>query len=115
MGDVTRSRSIKKNYIKGTVSRYKRIFSNGSRMGIPNIQLSTWAMWFCDVAITPIYPCARDRACTLALASEIDVASILGDVEQPAYVYFRCVAFLSWAYQPLNGTMGSLDRILWAW
>ena len=84
-------------------------------MGIPNIQLSTWAMWFCDVAITPIYPCARDRACTLALASEIDVASILGDVEQPAYVYFRCVAFLSWAYQPLNGTMGSLDRILWAW
>ena len=38
--------------IKGTVSPYKRIFSNGSRMGI--IQSSTWAMWFCDVAITPL-------------------------------------------------------------
>ena len=37
-------------YIKGTVSPYKRIFSNGSRMGIPIIQSSTWAMWFCDVA-----------------------------------------------------------------
>ena len=49
---------------KGTVSRYKRIFSNGSRMGIPNIQLSTWAMWFCDVAITPL---ARAWPADLAL------------------------------------------------
>ena len=39
---------------KGTVSRYKRIFSNKSRMGIPNIQLSMWAMWFCDVVIMPL-------------------------------------------------------------
>ena len=39
---------------KGTVSPYKRIFSNGSRMGIPIIQSSTWAMWFCDVAIMPL-------------------------------------------------------------
>ena len=67
-------------------------------MGIPNIQLSTWAMWFCDVAITPLaracaaapaddLACARDRACTWALASEIDVARTLRDVERPAYVY----------------------------
>ena len=42
---------ISRQLLKGTVSRYKRIFSNGSRMGIPNIQLSTWAMWFCDIAI----------------------------------------------------------------
>ena len=42
--------------IKGTVSPYKRIFSNGRRMGIPiiYIQSSTWAMWFCDIAITPL-------------------------------------------------------------
>ena len=34
-------------------------------------------MWFCDVAITPLVravpACTRDRACTLALASEIDI------------------------------------------
>ena len=95
--------------IKGTVSPYKRIFSNGSRMGIPIIQSSTWAMWFCDVAITPLAravpgrpskPCARDRACTLALASEIDFASLLKDAEGPDYLSLRCVAFVSWAYLP---------------
>ena len=42
-------------HIKGTVSpNYKRIFSNGSQMGIPIIQSSMWAMWFCDVVITPL-------------------------------------------------------------
>ena len=32
-----------RNNIKGTVSRYKGIFSNGSRMGIPN---NVWATLF---------------------------------------------------------------------
>ena len=40
--------------IKGTVSPYKRIFSNRSWMGILIIQSSTWAMRFCDVTITPL-------------------------------------------------------------
>ena len=55
---------IGKTKVKGTVSPYKRIFSNGSRMGIPIIQSSTWAMWFCDVAITPL---ARAWPAELAL------------------------------------------------
>ena len=50
--------------IKGTVSPYKRIVSNGSRMGIPIIQSSTWALWFCDVVITPL---ARAWPAVLAL------------------------------------------------
>ena len=41
-------------------------FSNGSRMGILIIQSSTWAMWFCDVAITPL---ARAWPAELALRS----------------------------------------------
>ena len=62
-------------------------------------------MWFCDVAITPfarawLADCAHDRVCTLALASEIDFASVLKDAEGPAYLSFRCVAFVSWAYPP---------------
>ena len=84
---------------KGIVSLYKGIFSNGNRMGIPIIQSSTWAMWFWDVHLPvpgqPSYPCARDRACTLALASEIDFASVLKDAEGPAYLSFRCVAQVS--------------------
>ena len=39
---------------KGTLSRYKHIFSSRSRMGIPSIQSSMWAMQFCDVAITQL-------------------------------------------------------------
>ena len=76
-------------------------------MGIPIIQSSTWAMWFCDVAITPparAWPaelaCTRDRACTLSLASEIDFASVLKDAEGLAYISLQCVAFVSWAYPP---------------
>ena len=46
-------------------------------MGIVIFQSSTWAMWFCDVAITPLaramLACTHDRPCTLALASEIDI------------------------------------------
>ena len=56
--------------VKGTVSPYKRIFSNGSRMGIPIIQSSTWAMWFCDVAITPL---ARAWPAELALHPRLGV------------------------------------------
>ena len=44
---------------------------------------------------------ARDRACTLVLASEIDFASILKDAEGPNYLSLRCVSFVSWAYPPL--------------
>ena len=40
--------------VQGTVSRYMRIFSDGSRMRIPNIQSSTWVMWFCDIRIIPL-------------------------------------------------------------
>ena len=81
-------------------------------MGIPIIQSSTWAMWFCDVVITPLArararpaelalrPRSGPRACTLALASEIDFASVLKDAEGPDYLSFRCVAFVSWAYPP---------------
>ena len=39
-------------------------------MGIPNIQLSTWAMWFCDVAITPL---VRAWPADLALRLQSDV------------------------------------------
>ena len=46
------------------------------------------------------WPCARDRACTLVLASEIDFASVLKDAEGPAYLSIRCVAFVSWAFPP---------------
>ena len=56
--------------IKGTVSPYKRTFSNGSRMGIPIIQSSTWAMWFCDVAIMPL---ARAWPAELALRPQLGV------------------------------------------
>ena len=38
----------------GIVSRYKRIFSSGSRMGILLFQSSMWAMRFYDVAIMPL-------------------------------------------------------------
>ena len=48
----------------------------------------------------PSWPCARDRACTLVLASEIDFASELKDAEGPVYLSLRCVAFISWAYPP---------------
>ena len=48
----------------------------------------------------PSWPCARDRACTLVLASEIDIASVLKDAEGPAYLSLRCVSFVSWAYPP---------------
>ena len=58
--------------IKGTVSPYKRIFSNGSRMGIPIIQSSMWAMWFCDIEITPL-------AC-LCLAGRVSPAPAIGRV-----------------------------------
>ena len=44
---------------------------------------------------------ARDRACTLVLASEIDFASVLKDAEGPDYLSLRCVSFVSWAYPPL--------------
>ena len=61
-------------------------------MGIPIIQSSTWAMWFCDVAITPL---ARAWPAELALRprsgvhfGEIDFMSVLKDVEGPAYLSF---------------------------
>ena len=77
-------------------------------MGIPIIQSSTWAMWFCDIAITPL---ARAWPAELALrprlgiylgfiASEIDFASVLKDAEGPDYLSLRCVAFVSRAYLP---------------
>ena len=59
--------------IKGTVSPYKRIFSNGSRMGIPIIQSSTWVMWFCDVAITLLAACP-------CLAGRVSPAPAIGRV-----------------------------------
>ena len=65
--------------VKGTLSRYKRIFSNGSRMGILIFQSSMWAMWFCDITIIPlacaVLTCTRDRVCTctFVLASEMDI------------------------------------------
>ena len=96
---------IKLSVVKGTVSPYKCIFSNGSRMGIPISQSSMWVMWFCDVAITPLA-----RACPAELALRprsgvyfgvsYDFASVLKDAEGPAYLSFRCVAFISWAYPP---------------
>ena len=49
----------------------------------------------------PSWPCARDRACTLVLASEIDFASVLKDAEGPAYLSLQCIAIVSWAYPPL--------------
>ena len=104
-------------FLKGTVSWYKRMFSNRSRMGIPNIQSSTWAMWFCDITTTPL-ACAWLADLALwsgmyfVLASEIDFVRILGDVEWPAYFYLQYVAFVSWAYQPWIDTLGSLDRSL---
>ena len=74
-------------------------------MGTPIIQSSTWAMWFCDIMIKPLAcawpPCTHDRACTLALASEIDFTSVLKDAEGLAYLSLRCVAFVSWAYPPM--------------
>ena len=53
--------------------------------------------------------CSRDRVCTWALAGEIDFVRILEDAGRLAYVYLRCVAFISWAYQSLKGTFGQLD------
>ena len=64
-------------------------------MGIPIIQSSTWAMWFCDIAITRLA-----RAWPAELAGKIDSASVLKDAEGPAYLSLRCVAFVSWAYPP---------------
>ena len=65
-------------------------------MGIPIIKSSAWAMWFCDVVITPL---ARAWPAELALrprsgvyfgvtasASEIDFASVLKDAEGPAHL-----------------------------
>ena len=48
----------------------------------------------------PGQPSTHDRVCTLALASEIDFASVLKDAEGPVYLSLRCVAFVSWAYPP---------------
>ena len=45
----------------------------------------------------PSYHCARDRACTLALASEIDIVKM--QKGQLASL-FDCVTFISWAYLP---------------
>ena len=64
-------------------------------------QSSTWAMWFVitpPVPSQPIWPCTRNQAYTLALASKIDFTRILEDAEQPTYICLRCVAFVSWAY-----------------
>ena len=82
-------------------------------MGLPIIQSSTWAMWFCDVEITPLARASQaclagrvspapaiGRVYTLALASENDFASVLKDAEGPHYLSLRCVAFVSWAYLP---------------
>ena len=67
-------------------------------MGIPIIQSSTWAMWFCDIAITPL---ARAWPAELAVyIGEIDFAGVLKDAEGLAYLSLRCVAFVSWAYPP---------------
>ena len=69
--------------LKGTVSQYKHVFSNGSRIRILIFQSSTWAMWFGDVTITPLARAllayTRDRVCTLVLASEIDIVMIQKD------------------------------------
>ena len=94
--------------LKGTVSPYKRIFSNGSRMGSP---LSNQVRGRCGFVTSrsrhllarawPAELALRPRsACTLALASEIDFTSVLKDAEGPAYLSFRCVAFVSWVYPP---------------
>ena len=73
-------RTICHGRIKGTVSPYKRIFSNGSRMGIPNY---TWASGVltsrsCHLPVPsrPLDLCARDRACAMVLASENDLEKV---------------------------------------
>ena len=66
-------------------------------MGAHIFQSSTWVMWFCDIAITPIarvlIAYAHNRVCTLALASEINI--VHEDAKGSAYSSLRCVAFIS--------------------
>ena len=51
----------------------------------------------------------------LALASEIDYASVLEDAKVLAYISLRSIGFISWAYLPsYMGTLGLIDRYLWA-
>ena len=65
-------------------------------------------MWFCDVVITPLaraWPAElalrlRSGVYPLALANEIDFASVLKDAEGPDYLSLRCVAFVFWVYPP---------------
>ena len=73
-----RSRANLTRRLKGTVSPYKRIFSNGSRMGIPNY---TWASGVltsrsCHLPVPSrlLDLSRRDQACTMVLASENDFA-----------------------------------------
>ena len=79
-------------------------------MGIPSIQSSTWAWpppraWQCG------FVTSRSRACTLALASEIDFASVLKDAEGPAYLSFL-ISMCSLRLLGLSivGSLGSIDR-----
>ena len=74
-------------------------------------------MWFCDVVITPLaraWPAelalCRDQACTLVLASEIDVASVLKDAEGLAYLSLCCVNLRLLGLSANVGALGSIDR-----
>ena len=68
-------------------------------MGIPIIQSSTWAMWFCDVVNTPLAAPVPGRLAlrprsgvyfgVSAIASEIDIASVLKGARWPSYLSLR--------------------------
>ena len=91
--------------VKGTVSPYKRIFI--TEAGWESL-LSNQVCGQCGFVTSqsrhlpvpgqPNKPCACNRVHTLALASEIDIASVLKGL---AYLSLRCIAFVSWAYLPL--------------
>ena len=77
------------NAFKGTVSPHKRIFSNGSRMGIPIIQSSTWAMWFCSEwsasgGISPSHTRAATRITNTSLSARGLIVSMF-EIISPRY------------------------------
>ena len=84
------------------MSGYKRIFSNESRIRISSYWSSMWTLWFCDVTITPLahtwltdLVLYRNRACTLASASEVNITRILEEEDRLAYIALWCLAFIS--------------------